>query len=211
MSPHSRAQAGFTLIEVLVAITLMALVSLISWQGLDAVQRTQEHLDEKGQQVMAMVRVLGQLEHDLQQHATQDVLPWPPVVPEQAGNQANSPVLSRLLPPGIAWSDGDGLLLVRGAGAGGWQQVRWYVHENRLMRAVGQASVQLPLPDVGTAHAVLDQVGAMRMRVWRQSAGWSALPGDSAAPNEPARAVEIRLSYVGQTDQQAFRKVVMLP
>ena len=33
--PHARAQAGFTLIEVLVALALMALVSLMAWRGLD--------------------------------------------------------------------------------------------------------------------------------------------------------------------------------
>ncbi|MFP3740643.1 type II secretion system protein J, partial [Burkholderia sp. SIMBA_019] len=31
----SHAQAGFTLIEVLVALALMALVSLMAWRGLD--------------------------------------------------------------------------------------------------------------------------------------------------------------------------------
>jgi len=37
-------QQGFTLIEVMVAILLMAVVSLIAWKGLDSVTRADSHL-----------------------------------------------------------------------------------------------------------------------------------------------------------------------
>ena len=39
-----RNQQGFTLIEVMVAILLMAVVSLIAWRGLDSVTRADSHL-----------------------------------------------------------------------------------------------------------------------------------------------------------------------
>ncbi len=40
-----RRQAGFTLIEVMVAIMLMAIVSLMAWRGLDSIARASAHLE----------------------------------------------------------------------------------------------------------------------------------------------------------------------
>ena len=207
--PERRGAQGFTLIEVLVALTLMALVSLISWRALDAVQRTQERLDDNGQRIMDVVRVLGQIEHDVQHHATIDVLPPAPVSPE--AGQAR-PAGRPWLPPGIVWSDGDGLILVRAAGDGRWQRVRWRLEGGRLMRGVALAADRLPLPQIQTENEVLSGLEAFSMRVWLPGQGWVALPRDS---NEQvgagAQAVEFRLVPVGTPPAQAYRKVVMLP
>ncbi len=209
MREGRRAQ-GFTLIEVLVALTLMALVSLISWRALDVVQRTQERLDESGQQVISIVRVLGQIEDDVQRHASEQVLPLPPPV-QRDGQAAPAPVRS-WLPPGIAWSDGDGLMVVRAAGDGRWQRVRWHLAGNRLMRGVGVASDRLPLPEIQTEHEVLSGVEAFSMRLWLPGQGWAPLPQNSDQPaGAQVRAVEFRLLPVGAPAAQAYRKVVMLP
>src|SRR3546814_14883872 len=56
------AQQGFTLIEVLVALALMALLSLISWRALDSVERSSERLQASSDDTLALVRVLGQIE-----------------------------------------------------------------------------------------------------------------------------------------------------
>ncbi|WP_370657043.1 PulJ/GspJ family protein, partial [Klebsiella pneumoniae] len=44
------SQQGFTLIEVMVAIMLMALVSVIAWRGLDSVTRADQHLQASTEQ-----------------------------------------------------------------------------------------------------------------------------------------------------------------
>src|SRR3546814_4811983 len=44
------AQQGFTLIEVLVALALMALLSLISWRALDSVERSSERLQARSEE-----------------------------------------------------------------------------------------------------------------------------------------------------------------
>lgn len=41
LRPFSRAQ-GFTLVELMVAIAVMALLALVSWRGLDSMVRSQE-------------------------------------------------------------------------------------------------------------------------------------------------------------------------
>lgn len=216
------AQRGFTLIEVLVALTLMALVSLISWQGLEAVQRSGERLDERSEETLALVRVLGQIERDLLMHAGEEVLA--PTMSagadidekdDQAGRQP--------LPAGIHWDPNHGLFLIRAVDAGLWQRLHWYLQDNQLMRAAGTPSYELPLPEPLHAVAVLDRVEALRVRVWVPGEGWlepqSEENGDSAR-RAPARSsirqdtnvhgVEIALHRQGAASEP-YRKVVVLP
>lgn len=56
-----RRQAGFTLIEVMVAIMLMAIVSLMAWRGLDSIARASAHLEDSTEQGAALLRALNQL------------------------------------------------------------------------------------------------------------------------------------------------------
>ncbi|MBR8655532.1 prepilin-type N-terminal cleavage/methylation domain-containing protein, partial [Achromobacter sp. Marseille-Q0513] len=62
--PARRAQRGFTLIEVLVALALMALVSLISWRGLASVSSARDWIESQAEDTDAIVRSLGQLGRD---------------------------------------------------------------------------------------------------------------------------------------------------
>ncbi|WP_397473377.1 type II secretion system protein J [Pusillimonas sp.] len=220
------AQQGFTLIEVLVALTLMALVSLISWRGLDAVQRTGDRLDERSEEALALVRALGQIERDLLLHAGADVLPQPASAADGAMAGDNPDTVARM-PTGIVWNPQSGLSLVRSAGDGLWQRLHWYLHEGNLMRAAGAPSYLLPLPDVNTGVVVLDQIDALRIRLWVPGQGWiepqrDAEDGNQAAPgaNAPSGAagrgaaatgLEVSLYKRGLGADQPYRKVVVLP
>ena len=62
-------QQGFTLIEVMVAILLMAVVSLIAWRGLDSVTRADSHLQASGEQSDSLLRTLNQLQRDVDMRA----------------------------------------------------------------------------------------------------------------------------------------------
>ena len=58
------SQRGFTLIEVMVAIMLMALVSMIAWRGLDSVTRADQHLQASTEQTEVLLRAaLERREH----------------------------------------------------------------------------------------------------------------------------------------------------
>src|SRR5690606_25221208 len=145
-------------------------VSLISWRGLDAVQQTGARLDERAEETLSIVRALSQIERDVQLHAGVDILPdlnqqTPEGAPDTAGASARLPV-------GIAWDPETGLSLVRSAGDGLWQQLRWYVQEGRLIRVAGVPSYRLPLPDAGTAVVVLENVDTLRVRMWQAGQGW---------------------------------------
>ncbi len=60
-----RNNTGFTLVEVLVAITVMALMALMSWRGIDAMLRTQTSLQQRADQVRTLQAGLAQWQTDL--------------------------------------------------------------------------------------------------------------------------------------------------
>src|SRR5690606_16127282 len=98
MTRAAMSQQGFTLIEVLVALALMALLSIISWQALDLVERSNTRLIARSDDTLALVRVFGQIESDIRRHADADILPPPPKLP-------GAPSKAVALPAGIAWTD----------------------------------------------------------------------------------------------------------
>ena len=59
-------QRGLTLIEVLVALALMAWVSAVSWRGLDSLMRTREHTQAQVNRVAAVQVGLAQWRADLE-------------------------------------------------------------------------------------------------------------------------------------------------
>jgi len=61
---HAR-QRGFTLVEVLVALMVLAIMAALSWQGMDVMLRSKEITQNRVDQVGALENVLAQWEADL--------------------------------------------------------------------------------------------------------------------------------------------------
>ena len=61
----SRSARGFTLIELMVAIAVMALLALVSWRGLDGMARAQAQNRERGDAVLTLQATLSQWTADL--------------------------------------------------------------------------------------------------------------------------------------------------
>ncbi len=101
----ARSSLGFTLVEMLVAIALMALMGVMAWRGLGSMQGAQIRLAQHAEDTLALQAGLGQWAADLDAIAI----------------QANTPSLAwdgrvlRVLRRGSA-SPGDGLRVV------GWSQ-----------------------------------------------------------------------------------------
>ena len=66
---HNGQAKGFTLIEVLVAISVMALMALMAWRGIDGMLRTQSGLQQRADQIRTLQAGLAQWQTDLQQLA----------------------------------------------------------------------------------------------------------------------------------------------
>jgi general secretion pathway protein J len=59
------ALRGFTLIEVLVAMTIMAVMAAMAWQGIDAMVRARAIASNRFEQLLRVNAVLSQWEYDL--------------------------------------------------------------------------------------------------------------------------------------------------
>lgn len=184
-----RAGRGFTLVEVLVALAVMAVVSALAWQGVDAMARARSASETAAQQTLQLSTAIAQWEQDLQA-----------VTPTGAV-------------PALRF-DGATLRLTREA-AGGVQVVAWSRRGDAWwrwaspsatrvadLREAWERSLQLVGGEPGTLR-LLEGVGGLRLAFHR--GGWSNAQstGDRAGPDSAA-AQDEKLP-------QAVRLVLELP
>ncbi|MEM7099846.1 MAG: type II secretion system minor pseudopilin GspJ [Pseudomonadota bacterium] len=67
MSSNRRSASGFTLIEILVALTVFAIIGLISSQLLSQTVRSNESLNQRGERLTAIHRAMQALQRDVLQ------------------------------------------------------------------------------------------------------------------------------------------------
>lgn len=196
------SQQGFTLIEVMVAIMLMALVSLIAWRGLDSVTRADQHLQASTEQTEALLRVLNQLQRDLSLRASVE-LNAPNTAQEQADKAAGLAAVT------VRSSDSKGFRLdvIRNApvAGDGLQRVRWWLKGDSLYRAAAAPRQRYPLPAAKDGVVVLTGVSDLQVRVWEADKGWRQLSG-----NRQEEPLGLEFSLVRQTPQgvERYRQVV---
>jgi len=116
MIKRVRPQAGFTLVEVLVALVLMAVLSGMAWQGLDGISRARTVSQARIEQTLRLNTVLAQWEQDLQS------------------------IYDTNLVPALTF-DGATLRLVRRQPEG-LQVVAWSLREQRWLRWTGAVVTQ---------------------------------------------------------------------
>jgi len=116
MPGPSRSQSGFTLVEVLVALSLMAVLAGMAWKGLDGIARARTVSEARVEQTLRLNTVLAQWEQDLQS------------------------VYDTAMVPALSF-DGASLRLVRRQ-ADGLQVVAWSLRDQRWLRWTGPVVAQ---------------------------------------------------------------------
>ena len=199
-----KTQQGFTLIEVMVAILLMAVVSLIAWRGLDSVTRADSHLQASSEQGDGLLRVLNQLQRDVDMRAGVELSE-----PRKVGAEDEAPTAPPAVTVRSSDSKGFRLDIIRGAAdqPGALQRVRWWVKGDTLYRAVAEARSRYPLPAPGNGVAVLSEVSDVQVRVWEVDKGWRQLSGNR---REDALGLEISLSRQTAQGVERYRQVIGL-
>lgn len=197
-------QHGFTLIEVMVAIMLMAIVSLIAWRGLDSVTRADSHLQASMSHTEDILRTFNQLERDLTSQAS-SALGEPTLNGQSEDREARMAA-----PPAISVRSADDqtfeLDVIRHAAAPdhGLQRVRWWLKGQTLYRAAATPRNRYPLPAPANGVAVLGQIKDLQIRVWDREQGWRQLSGNRA--QEPL-GLEMRLTRMTERGEEHYRQV----
>lgn len=174
----SARQRGFTLVEVLVALTLMAVLASMSWQGIASVADAKRASDERVNASLRLGTVLAQWEQDLGQ------------------------LHDSALVPALAF-DGLTLRLVRRQ-ADGLQLVAWALREGRwtrwaspvVSRAAGLqnawlASYQLLGNEPGQL-VLLDNIAAWQIYFFRGNAWTNAQSSADLVPAAAAASAPVQ-------------------
>lgn len=198
----SNRQAGFTLIEVMVAIMLMAIVSLIAWRGLDSVTRADTHLQASTAQTEELLRTLHQLERDIALRVSIELRE-----PDLTNNDDGPPAGPGAITVRSADNQTFRLDVIRSAAAqqAGLQRVRWWLKGQTLYRAAAPARDRYPLPAPKEGVAVLDSISDLQVRVWEPDMGWRQLSGNRI---EDPQGLEIRLTRVTPQGEEHYRQVL---
>lgn len=172
---------GLTLIELLTALAVMALLATLGWRSLDGLLRVRELTQARSQALTGWADVLAQWQIDLDR---------------LAGTAGNAD------PTWVVWSSqGHTVRLLRQAAEGpGWQVVAWaatgaparwtrWQSPPLRQRAEIQQAWELAAQRVRTEGVATVPLSALRVQVWDGSR-WIEAPDDGPPP----RAVRLQLT-----------------
>jgi len=206
-----KRRRGFTLVELLVAITVLAIVAVLGWRGLDTIVRARVALNNELAQTRGLQLAFAQMQADCSQIANPENIGKRPVLSAQPG---------RLTMVRMVFAENQPSRL---------QVVAYRVVNGALTRRESQSTRNLneldaawiaALSDVDPAQAVVlhSSISEMAVRTWVDRKGWrdagSPLPPlTPPAPTPPgsnppgATAPETGLEVVLQLRDQPARLV----
>lgn len=203
MISRFRRRRGFTLLELLIAISVLSIVSVIAWRGLDSLVTARARLNPEVDDVRALLTAFGQLERDLTHVASPTLFAL-----------RTNPVTIELA------NDGPVLQVVRVSPAAdeaatSLQQVYYRVVDGVLVRRTTPPQRTIgPIDTEAMSTArILDSVRAMRIRVWQPGLGWvppgtqrmGGTPQDQVL--QPPPGIEVT---VERNDGKSYRRVLLV-
>jgi general secretion pathway protein J len=199
---RSRTQ-GFTLLELLVAITILATVSLISWRGLDSLVATRERLEPEADEIRALLTAFGQMDRDLANAVPPSLIGLSaPSVQAIAGSDGNTALqIVRFAPRGVDR-------------ASAVQTVFYTVQDGTLMRRAAPPARTLATAPVEQMHnaRLLSGIRSVNFRLWRPGVGWTdpKAPAPATIPGAAATAIDGVEVTFERSDGTTYRRVLLV-
>lgn len=183
---RAHLRRGFTLVEVLVALAVMALMTALAWRGLDAMSRAQARLRGEADAVLALQAALAQWSADL------DAVAWQPRVESLAWDGRSLRILRR-----DPAAPADGLRVVAWALRGVGSQADWLRWQSPPLRTHGereqawqQAALWAQAPASDDLRLQVRMLTLSRWQIFYHRGGaWTnPLSSDGNIPSGNARA-----------------------
>jgi general secretion pathway protein J len=189
----TRRSAGFTLVEILVAISLLAVLGVMAWRGLDHVVAQRAHVDADTTDTDRVLRTLAQMERDLAQRVPDALF---------AGLQGSAASLPLALQ--LSRDDGrDKIAVLRTLpGTQGARTVLYAVEDAQLVRHLADETGKHDADRV----SMLDAVHSLEIRLLVQGQWITLEQMDAAASN---RATAIRLT-IERNDGARYVQVLQI-
>ncbi len=201
MTTIPRKHRGFTLIEMLVTLSLMALLSLLSWRALDVMDRSYWQVHASAQDTTTMSRVLDQLQADVSGYGLLES-----VFPSASGQLTAMDATA--LPAAIQW-DGSSLSIIQARPGGDLVNIVWHRQDNQLQRSVSSSNRHFSIPPRDSSLTIVHRLENFTVTAWIPGRGW--FNPQSVPPGLRATGLNIEIQRVYNGKIQAFRKVILLP
>jgi len=196
--------SGMTLIELLVAISILGLIAVMGWRGLDIIVRSRSALTADLEQTRGMQLAFAQLQNDCAQLANATMLP------DRATLLASD---NKIILVRTVFSDNQPTRL---------QVLRYRMLDGKLTRSESVATRNLTeldklwlaaINDTETTPPVMLQTGvaAMTMRVWMKgSTDWQAPPTTNTNPGKIAAPTGLEVTLLLQDNTDVLIKNFLL-
>ncbi len=185
--PHPR---GFTLVEMLVALAILAILGVLSWRGVEGLVHARGRIDAETRDTERVVRTLEQMRVDLERRVP-DVL--------FGGGDVRGDRLPMAVELAIDARGRSGLAVLRSrADVPGAERVTYAVDGNVLARLATPAATGSATGGESTRVVLVDGVNRFGVRVLL-AAGWTDLRAylDAGLAGGRVAALEMSIERVG--------------